>query len=276
MPEIALLTNPTAGKGRGAKARAVALPRLRAAGFVVRDLQGADAGEALALARQCVADGLETLVVCGGDGMVHLAAQALAGIRTRLGVIPAGTGNDVARYLGLPRKDPAAAAERVIAGRAAHHRPGAQRRDVLRHRAGGRFRRHRQRARQQDDVAARPDALQPGHPRRAPGVQAAELHPRARRRRPRGRGDARRRRQRPLVRRWPAHHRGRPARRRSARRGHHQDDEQARPGPDLPEVVLRHPHDPPEVRAAPRRQGHGRGARASCRTPTESGSARCR
>ncbi len=117
MPEIALLTNPTSGRGRGAKARAVALPRLRDAGFVVRDLQGADAGEALALARQCVADGLETLVVCGGDGMVHLAAQALAGSATRLGVIPAGTGNDVARYLGLPRKDPAAAAERVIAGR---------------------------------------------------------------------------------------------------------------------------------------------------------------
>ena len=68
----------------------MALPRLRAAGFVVRDLQGADAGEALALARQCVADGLETLVVCGGDGMVHLAAQALAGIRDPTGRHPGG------------------------------------------------------------------------------------------------------------------------------------------------------------------------------------------
>ena len=117
MPEIALLTNPTAGKGRGAKARAIALPRLRDAGFVVRDLQGADAGEALALARQCVADGVESLVVCGGDGMAHLAAQALAGTQTRLGLIPAGTGNDVARYLDIPRKDPAAAADVVVAGR---------------------------------------------------------------------------------------------------------------------------------------------------------------
>ena len=112
-----MLTNPTAGKGRGAKARAIALPRLRDAGFVVRDLQGEDAGEALALARQCVADGVESLVVCGGDGMVHLAAQALAGTQTRLGLIPAGTGNDVARYLDIPRKDPAAAADVVVAGR---------------------------------------------------------------------------------------------------------------------------------------------------------------
>ena len=32
--------------------------------------------------------------------------QALAGTDTALGIIPAGTGNDVARYLDLPRKDP--------------------------------------------------------------------------------------------------------------------------------------------------------------------------
>jgi diacylglycerol kinase (ATP) len=117
VPEIALLTNPTSGRGRGARARAVALPRFRAAGYVVRDLQGADAGEALRLARQCVDDGVDALVVCGGDGMVHLAVQALAGSDTALGLVPAGTGNDVARYLDLPRKDPAAAADRVIGAR---------------------------------------------------------------------------------------------------------------------------------------------------------------
>ena len=54
--------------------------------------------------------------MCGGDGMVHLAAQALAGTQTRLGLIPAGTGNDVARYLDIPRKDPAAAADVVVGG----------------------------------------------------------------------------------------------------------------------------------------------------------------
>jgi diacylglycerol kinase (ATP) len=114
--EIALLTNPTSGKGKGARARDAALPRLRAAGITVRDLEGRDADEALDLARQCVADGVESLVVVGGDGMVHLGVQAVASSGTSLGIIPAGTGNDVARYFDLPRKDPGAAADRVVAG----------------------------------------------------------------------------------------------------------------------------------------------------------------
>jgi diacylglycerol kinase (ATP) len=113
--EIALLTNPTSGKGRGAAAREAALPRLRQAGFEVRDLVGADADESLDLARAAVADGVWALVVCGGDGMVHLGVQAVARTTTHLGIVPAGTGNDVARYVDLPRKDPAAAADRVVA-----------------------------------------------------------------------------------------------------------------------------------------------------------------
>ncbi len=113
--EIALLTNPTSGKGKGARARDVVLTRLRDAGIVVRNLEGRDVDEALDLARQCVADGVDALVVCGGDGMAHLGAQAVATTGIPLGIIPAGTGNDVARYFDLPRKDPAAAADRVIA-----------------------------------------------------------------------------------------------------------------------------------------------------------------
>jgi diacylglycerol kinase (ATP) len=115
--EIALLTNPTSGKGKGARNRDVALARLRESGFVVRNLQGRDGDEALDLARACVADGVEVLVVCGGDGLVHLGVQAVAGTGVPLGLIPSGTGNDVARYLGLPRTDPVAAADRVIASR---------------------------------------------------------------------------------------------------------------------------------------------------------------
>jgi diacylglycerol kinase (ATP) len=115
--EIALLTNPTSGKGKGARHRDAALARLRESGFVVRNLQGRDADEAADLARGCVADGVEALVVCGGDGLVHLGVQAVAGTGVPLGLIPSGTGNDVARYLGLPRTDPVAAADRVIASR---------------------------------------------------------------------------------------------------------------------------------------------------------------
>jgi diacylglycerol kinase (ATP) len=112
--EIALLTNPSAGKGAGSRTAAIALPRLREAGFHVRELEGHDGPEALALAKEAVAGGVESLVVVGGDGMVHMAVQALAGTGVNLGIIPAGTGNDVARYLGIPRKDPQAAADVVV------------------------------------------------------------------------------------------------------------------------------------------------------------------
>jgi len=115
--ELALLTNPTAGKGRGTRTAAMALPRLLEAGYDVRSLAGRSPEEALDLARQCVADGIEALVVCGGDGMVHLGAQAVTGTETPLGIIPAGTGNDVARYLDLPRSDPALAADVVARGK---------------------------------------------------------------------------------------------------------------------------------------------------------------
>lgn len=115
--EIALLTNPTSGKGKGARIADAALPRLRDAGYVVRNLVGRDADEALDLARQCVVDGLDSLVVVGGDGMVHLALQAVADSETRLGLIPAGTGNDVARYFNIPRNDVAAATDVVIGGK---------------------------------------------------------------------------------------------------------------------------------------------------------------
>lgn len=113
--EIALLTNPSAGKGSGSRTASIALPRLREAGFHVRELQGHDGVEALELARRAVAEGVESLVVVGGDGMVHIAVQALAGTEVNLGVIPAGTGNDVARYVGIPRNDPQAAADVVVA-----------------------------------------------------------------------------------------------------------------------------------------------------------------
>lgn len=115
--DIALLTNPTSGKGKGAKARAAVRDRLASSGASVQDLQGREADEALELAKQAVAGGIEALVVIGGDGMVHLGVNAVAGTETTLGIIPAGTGNDVARYFDLPRDDALAAADRVIAGR---------------------------------------------------------------------------------------------------------------------------------------------------------------
>ncbi|MET9363596.1 diacylglycerol kinase [Streptomyces sp. NPDC006632] len=114
--EITLFVNPTAGRGRGAHAAQPAASALRAAGFSVRTVLGEDAGDALRRARRAVEAGTGALVTVGGDGMVNLALQAVAGTTTPLGVIAAGTGNDFARALGLPVRDPAKAAE--VAARA--------------------------------------------------------------------------------------------------------------------------------------------------------------
>ncbi|WP_166138423.1 diacylglycerol kinase [Nocardioides ochotonae] len=115
--DIAVLSNPTSGKGRGARARALTIGRLRQAGVHVRDLAGADAVESGELARAAVADGVDAVVAVGGDGLVHVAVQVLAGTGVPLGIVPAGTGNDAARALAIDPRDPAAAVDRVLAGR---------------------------------------------------------------------------------------------------------------------------------------------------------------
>ena len=112
-----MLVHPGSGRGAGARNAAVAEQRFRDAGFEVRRFQGRTGDEARELAGQAVEDGVETLVAVGGDGLVHQAVQAVARSRTTLGIIPSGTGNDAARYFGIPRRDARAAADVVVAGR---------------------------------------------------------------------------------------------------------------------------------------------------------------
>ena len=110
MSSVALLVNPTAGKGRAAAVVASVVERLRAGGADVAILIGRDVEHAKALARTAIDDGVDAVVALGGDGMVHLALNVVAGTPTPLGIIPAGTGNDLANHLGLPTNDPVAAA----------------------------------------------------------------------------------------------------------------------------------------------------------------------
>ncbi|MEU1530946.1 diacylglycerol kinase [Streptomyces fagopyri] len=123
--EITLFVNPTAGRGRGARAAQPAASALRAAGFSVRTVLGENAADALTRARDAVEGGTGALIAVGGDGMANLALQAVAGTRTPLGLVAVGTGNDFARALGLPIRDPAAAGRQI-----AESLKGARLRDV--------------------------------------------------------------------------------------------------------------------------------------------------
>lgn len=115
--EVGLLVNPAAGHGKAVAAAQRARTRFAALGVQVRDLVGSGPAESHELARAAVADGVDALVVVGGDGMIHLALRVLVGTGTPLGVIPAGTGDDQARQYGWPRKDPERSAEIVAAGK---------------------------------------------------------------------------------------------------------------------------------------------------------------
>ncbi|MFF9202319.1 diacylglycerol kinase [Streptomyces sp. NPDC014986] len=108
--EITLFVNPTAGRGRGARAARPAASALRDAGFSVRTVLGENTDDALARARAAVEEGTGALIAVGGDGMANLALRAVVGTGTPLGLIATGTGNDFARALGMPLRDPAAAA----------------------------------------------------------------------------------------------------------------------------------------------------------------------
>lgn len=118
MTRLGLIVNPTSGRNSGRRIGLEALTLLRAAGTEVLDLSAADARGALEHGRAAIADrAVDAIVVAGGDGMVHLGANLCAGTDVPLGVIAAGTGNDIARELGLPVRDAAKAVERILHGR---------------------------------------------------------------------------------------------------------------------------------------------------------------
>lgn len=59
---------------------------------------------------------LDAVIVQGGDGMVQLGVSLVAGTDVPLGIVPAGSGNDFARAMGIPRRNPADAIEAILSG----------------------------------------------------------------------------------------------------------------------------------------------------------------
>ena len=110
--DIAVLANPTAGRGRHRGLLPAVVQRLGAAGRPVRLLEASTAEEAEKAGHRAVADGCAALVAVGGDGTVHLALQAAASRPVAFGVVPAGTGNDFAAGTGVS-SDPLSAASAI-------------------------------------------------------------------------------------------------------------------------------------------------------------------
>jgi diacylglycerol kinase (ATP) len=114
LPEVAVLVNAVAGRGRAARALPSVTAALGDAGVTPRLLTAADRDDAERQTAAAVADGVAAVVALGGDGAAHAALQAVAGTGTPLGLLPAGTGNDLALALGVPA-DPVRAAQAVAA-----------------------------------------------------------------------------------------------------------------------------------------------------------------
>ena len=84
----------------GARRRRDIMPILRGSGG---DLVGCDSLEELdAIISRAVSDGFEVVYAVGGDGTVHEIARRIIGTALALGIVPAGSGNGLARHLGIP------------------------------------------------------------------------------------------------------------------------------------------------------------------------------
>lgn len=114
---ITLVVNPTAGRGKAAKILPKVCSELLTAstgiGLRLETTQDYDhAGELCEAALK----NSDVLLVMGGDGMVQAGLNACAGTDIPLGIVPAGTGNDFCRGVGIP-KNPVAAVKAILTGR---------------------------------------------------------------------------------------------------------------------------------------------------------------
>ncbi len=99
-PRLLLLANPAASQFTGGLHRDVTTLLKKAYDLDAVWPNGAD--DARERAQRAAAEGVDVVVAMGGDGVVHHLANALAGTRTTMGIIPAGTTNVLADILGIP------------------------------------------------------------------------------------------------------------------------------------------------------------------------------
>ena len=106
MPDAPLvIVNPTAGNGRAARALPWIRERLEPRAEARVEVTGRP-GDAERLAAGGRAAGHDRIVALGGDGTVQEVVNGIlaSGASSSLGIVPLGSGNDLARSLGLPRE----------------------------------------------------------------------------------------------------------------------------------------------------------------------------
>ena len=120
-----IIINPYAGRNRRIAALRQGRARLARAALAACGIEGEVAftgrrGEARDRARSMIAAGATGLVCWGGDGTINEVAAEAASREIPLGIVPSGSGNGLARELGLSRQPEAAlrtalrGAERVL------------------------------------------------------------------------------------------------------------------------------------------------------------------
>ncbi len=111
---LLVAVNPAASFGRNRTVGPAVVERLLREGYDVSMLREANLELLRREAESAFAQGTDGLVVVGGDGMVSLGVNLVAQTGVPLGIVAAGTGNDLARGLGLPWDDPAAATDVLV------------------------------------------------------------------------------------------------------------------------------------------------------------------
>ena len=113
---LALVVNPVSGRRRAPSIAEHVGARLARAGHRTQLIAGTDGPSSRRLLQQAIGAGIDGVVVVGGDGALHDVLDLVAGTDLLFGLIPAGTGNDTARSLGVPTKDVDAAVDLLLAG----------------------------------------------------------------------------------------------------------------------------------------------------------------
>jgi len=112
---VVVAINPTSGKGKAKKLGEAVVDRLRTLGFVVDKIARTTESDLRAALRARLDSPHRALIAVGGDGMVHTSLQVLADHPdTALGIIPAGTGNDIARAVGMDETKPLSAVDAIV------------------------------------------------------------------------------------------------------------------------------------------------------------------